>query len=173
LHDVVPSLVHYLFEYDTGIKYDALIDQASSDIKAIFASFAAPGSPYHVSEEAYAAARDVHLPALRDAFKRWFADNRVAAMIFPTTRIAATPIGQGQVEIGGEKVSYNDAISRNIASGSTAGLPGLVLPVGMTKDGLPASLEFDGPSDRDRQMLALGLAVERLLDRLPPPRCGA
>ena len=173
LHDVVPSLVHYLFEYDTGIHYEELIAQASDDIKAIFASFVLPGSPYHVSEEAYAAARDVHLPALRDAFKRWFADNRVAAMVFPTTRIPAARIGQQQVEIGGAQVPYNDAISRNIASGSTAGLPCLVLPAGMTKDGLPVSLELDGPSGHDREMLALGLAVERLLDRLPPPRFGA
>src|SRR5262249_37053040 len=146
LHDVVPSLVHYLFEYDVGIKYEALIDQASTDIKAIFASFAAPGSPYYVSNETYAAARDVHLPALRNAFKRWFANNRVEAMLMPATRIAATPIGQDQVRIGAETVSYGDAVSRNIASGSTAGLPGLVLPAGLTGDGLPVGIELDGPS---------------------------
>ena len=171
LHDVVPSLVHYLFEYDSGIKYDALIGQASSDIKTTFASFALPGTPYFVSDEAYVAARDVHLPALRATFKRWFADNRVMAMLLPATRIAAARIGQDQVQIGTEAVSYNDAVSRNIASGSTAGLPGLVLPAGLTRDGLPIGLELDGPSGSDRALLGLGLAVERVIERIPPPPC--
>jgi len=171
LHDVAPSLVHYLFEYDTGIHFEELIAQASNDIKAIFASFVAAGSPNHVSDETYAAACGVHLPALRDAFKRWFADNRVAAMIFPATRVAATPIGQDPVEIGGVKVSYADAISRNIASGSTAGLPGLVFPAGLARTGLPVGIELDGPAGADRELLALGLSVERVLERIPAPRC--
>jgi mandelamide amidase len=44
-----------------------------------------------------------------------------------------------------------------------------VLPAGLTKSGLPVSLEFDGPSGEDRAMLALGLSLESLLGRLPPP----
>jgi len=44
-------------------------------------------------------------------------------------------------------------MARNIAPGSTAGLPGLVLPAGMTANGLPVALEFDGPSGADRRML--------------------
>ncbi len=78
-------------------------------------------------------------------------------------------IGEDPVDIGGKPVPFSDAISRNIASGSTAGLPGLVLPTGLTRRGLPVSIEFDGPSGSDRQLLALGLAIERELGVLPPP----
>jgi mandelamide amidase len=84
--------------------------------------------------------------------------------------VPATLIGQDEVTIGGRKVSFTTAIARNIAPGSTAGLPGLVLPAGLTQNGLPVSLEFDGPSGSDRALLALGLSVERVLGHLPPPR---
>jgi mandelamide amidase len=78
-------------------------------------------------------------------------------------------IGEEEVTIGNNKVSFLTAISRNIAPGSTAGLPGLVLPAGLTKSGLPVSLEFDGPSGEDRALLELGLSLESVLGRLPRP----
>jgi len=79
-------------------------------------------------------------------------------------------IGQNEVMIGDKKLPFSEAISRNTATGSTAGLPGLVLPAGLTQNGLPLSLEFDGPSGTDRALLALGLSVEGVLGHLPPPK---
>ena len=169
LHDVAPSLIRYLAQYDTHVSFEELIASASLDIRQQFQSFVPEGSPIHISEAAYEAARNVHLPELRATFQRWFADTGAAAIVFPTTRIAATRIGEDPVDIGGKPVPFSDAISRNIASGSTAGLPGLVLPTGLTRRGLPVSIEFDGPSGSDRQLLALGLAFERELGALPPP----
>jgi mandelamide amidase len=81
------------------------------------------------------------------------------------------PIGQDiEVAIGGEKVSFATAMSRNIAPGSTAGIPGLVLPAGLTRNGLPVGIELDSPEGSDRTLLALGLALERVLGHLPAPR---
>jgi indoleacetamide hydrolase len=43
--------------------------------------------------------------------------------------------------------------------------------VGLTHAGLPVSIELDAPTGSDRALLALGLAVERVLGPLPaPPR---
>ncbi len=169
LHDVAPSLTRYLAEYQAHVGFDALISATSPDIRQLFQSFVSDGSPLHITEAAYQAARDIHLPALRETFRRWFADTGAMAMVFPTVRIPATPIGQDPVDISGNHVPFGDAISRNIASGSTAGLPGLVLPSGLTKSGLPVSMELDGPAGSDRRLLALGLGIERLLGHLPPP----
>ena len=36
-------------------------------------------------------------------------------------------------------------------------------------EGLPVAIELDGPAGSDRRLLALGLAVEALFDRLTPP----
>jgi Asp-tRNA(Asn)/Glu-tRNA(Gln) amidotransferase A subunit family amidase len=61
-------------------------------------------------------------------------------------------------------------MSRNIAPGSCAGIPGLALAAGLTRDGLPVGMEFDGPAGADRDLLALGQALEAVIGRPPAPR---
>ena len=73
------------------------------------------------------------------------------------------------IQIGGETIDFTTAMSRNIAPGSTAGLPGIVIPAGLSKDGLPVSVELDGPTGNDREILTIGLAVEEVLGSLPAP----
>ena len=91
-------------------------------------------------------------------------------MIFPTAQIAAPPIGHDiETELNGETVSFRSVISRNISPGSTAGLPGLVIPADLTVEGLPVTLEIDGPAGSDRELLGIGLAIEKVLGHLPPP----
>ena len=34
---------------------------------------------------------------------------------------------------------------------------------------LPVGLELDGPAGSDRKLLAVGMAMEKLFGRLPPP----
>lgn len=65
------------------------------------------------------------------------------------------------------------ALARNIAPGSTAGLPCLVLPAGRTRAGLPVSLELDGRLGADRLLLGIGLALEEVLGCWPAPAVGA
>ena len=118
----------------------------------------------------YQTARDVHLPKLRDHFQTYFARTGVAAIVFPATMVPPPMIGQeDDVPSGGNKVPFETAVARNIAPGSTAGLPGLVLPAGVTSGGLPIALEFDGPAGADRTLLSLGETVERILGKVPPP----
>lgn len=74
------------------------------------------------------------------------------------------------MEISGKKILFETAVARNIAPGSTAGLPGLVLPAGLTADGLPVALEFDGPVGSDRALLSLGLSVEHVLGSASAPQ---
>jgi indoleacetamide hydrolase len=73
------------------------------------------------------------------------------------------------VELLGEQVPTFITFIRNTDPGSNAAVPGLALPMGLTTDGLPVGIEFDGPEGSDRDLLALGLAVEAVLGRLPPP----
>lgn len=61
------------------------------------------------------------------------------------------------------------AYLRNTNPGSLAGIPGLALPAGMTRAGLPIGLELDGPRGSDRRLLAIGAACEAVLGVLPPP----
>jgi mandelamide amidase len=170
VHDVVPMIAKYLEEFGAGVSIDELLAKASADVKKDLELHSVPGAPSPISEDRYLAARDVALPALRETFRAYFQEHGVDALVFPATMVPALPIGEEtEVEIRGEKVSFATAVSRNIAPGSTAGLPGLVVPCGLTAKGLPVSLELDAPSGRDRAVLALGLALEGVLGRIPPP----
>ncbi len=170
-HDVRIALARYLKNYGAGVDFDALVAQASPDIKALFRSDVLPGGANFVTESRYAAARDRHLPALRLLNQDYFARTRVAAMLFPTTLVAAPRIGEETtIDVRGRPLPFETAVARNIAPGSTAGLPGLVLPVGLTRAGLPVSMEFDAAAGTDRTLLALGVELERTLGPVPAPR---
>jgi mandelamide amidase len=170
-HDVRIELARYLERYRTGLSLESLLQRASPDIQRIFRSDILPGGVNFVSEAAYTTARDTHLPALRRMFRDYFARNRAAAIVFPATLVPAPAIGEEQfMDIAGRAVAFDVAVARNIAPGSTAGLPGLVLPIGLTASGLPVALEFDAPAGTDRALLALGLSLERVFGPLPEPR---
>ena len=163
-HDVRVALPRYLKAYGAGVSFDALVAQASPDIQQAFRSDVLPGGANFVTEAAYAAARDHYLPDLRRLYQDYFARTGVAAMLFPTTLVPAPRIGEETtVEVRGKPLPFETVVARNIAPGSTAGLPGLVLPVGLTHAGLPVSIELDAPAGHDRELLALGLSLEGVL----------
>jgi indoleacetamide hydrolase len=91
--------------------------------------------------------------------------------VFPTTMAPPPVIGEDDtVEVRGRKIPFFVLAGRNIAPGSTAGLPGLVLPAGLTNAGLPVGIEFDAPAGNDRALLAIGLSLEQALGAVPAPR---
>ena len=149
LRDARVALARYLKEYHTGLTLEELVRQASPDIQKDFRRYVLPGGADFVSEQAYAAACDTHLPTLRNLYREYFARNRLAAMVFPATLVPAPLIGEDTtVQIGHREIAFPEAVSRNIAPGSTAGIPGLVLPCGLTASGLPVGIEFDAPHGR-------------------------
>ena len=169
-HDVLTAFPQYLKEYGNGLTFDEVVKQSSADIQDLFQNYVLPSAPNFVSESAYAAVRDTHLPALRRAFKDYFARTGVAAMVYPVTMVPPPLIGEEvTVIIRDQKVSFWTAMGRNISPCSTAGVPGLVLPAGLTTAGLPVAIEFDAPAHADRALLALGLSLEHALGALPPP----
>ncbi len=169
-HDVRFALARYLKDYGAGITIEELIARASPDIQATFRIDVLPGGADFVSESAYAAARDRYLPELRRLYQDYFSRTGVAAIVFPAIRVAAPLIGEETtIQIRGRPVPFEAAVARNIAPGSSAGVPGLVLPAGLTAAGLPVALEFDAPAGRDRALLALGAALERALGTIAAP----
>jgi indoleacetamide hydrolase len=170
-HDVKPSLTRYLAEYHTGITFDTLLAQMSPDVRALIDPAITPGGTDFVPDAQYEQIVKVHWPALRAMYREYFARSGVAAVVFPATILAAPPLGEEsmEVEVHGHRMPLDVAMSRNIAPGSTTGLPGLVLPAGLTSAGLPVALEFDGPSGTDHSLLTLGLALEAALGPIPAP----
>jgi mandelamide amidase len=169
-YDSVPSIRDYLRYNGDGVSFDQVLAQMSREIRGIFETASLPGGPYYPTRAAYEAARNEVLPKLQATFLSYFRDNNLHALVFPSALCPATRIGEdAETHWGGEKKPISLVYSRNVAPGNCASLPGLVLPAGMTDDGLPVGIEFDGPIGKDRELLGLGLALERALGPIPAP----
>ena len=124
-----------------------------------------------VPETAYQEALTKHRPALQETYRRAFREHGVEVIAFPTTPMPAATIGEEDtVLVNGTAVPTFFTYIRNTSPGSVAGIPGLSLPAGMTKAGLPVGIEIDGPEGSDQQVLAIGLALETILPKLPAPK---
>ncbi|HZZ11263.1 MAG TPA: indoleacetamide hydrolase [Paraburkholderia sp.] len=142
---------------------------ASPDVRDIY-----DGVLADVLGEHYDAALNLWRPRLQAYVAATFANERLDALLFPTTRLAAVPIddvqGSSTVSIdGAEAIETMTAFLRNTDPASTAGIPGLSLAAGMTASGLPVGLELDAPLGEDRRLLAIGIAFEQVLGVLPAP----
>ena len=88
--------------------------------------------------------------------------------MFPATPLPARPIGQdATVALNGRQADTRATYLRNTEHGALAGVPGLVVPAGLTEAGLPVGLELDGHAMDDRRLLAIGEVVERVLAHSP------
>ena len=172
LYEAHDDIVAYLAKYRTGIDIAQLAAAvASPDVKGTFDGLIIPRKLPAAKgvvdvKPAYDNAMRVARPALQKLYRDTFTRNRLDALVFPTVprvALAATPDASSAENFV--------VLIQNTDPGSNAGIPGLQLPVGLgATSHLPVGLEFDGPAGSDRQLLALGLAVESLLGRLPPPK---
>jgi mandelamide amidase len=122
--------------------------------------------------EQYREAMRVHRPALQAAIQAYYDEHRVAAMLFPTTPFPATRLNgeDPDMEINGRPVENGFGhIMDHTVHQSAAGVPSLTVPAGLTPDGLPVGLSFDGPMGSDRLLLAIAQAFEAARGPLPLP----
>jgi Asp-tRNA(Asn)/Glu-tRNA(Gln) amidotransferase A subunit family amidase len=157
----VPS---YLIAGDSGVSYDSLVQQIISPaVKRVISQ--APS----ISLDTYKNALEARA-RMQGLYRACWERNMIDALIFPTTVLPARPIGQDEtVELQGRQVPTFPTYIRNTGPASVAGIPGLSLPAGLTRSGLPVGIELDGPAWTDRRLLGLGLALEKLLPALPIP----
>jgi mandelamide amidase len=169
LYEFVTDLNDYLTEHETGLDFARVVAQAKSPMvrDALIGLTGADA----ISEGAYREALATHRPKLQETYRRYFQERDVAVMIFPTTPLPATKIGEDDmVVLNGRPAPTLATYIRNLGPGSTAGMPGMSLPAGLTKGGLPVGTAIDGPAGGDQQVLAIALALEALLPKLPAPR---
>ena len=167
LFKVTRELPQYLATTNPSVTLSELISQiASPDVQYLI------GISSTITESLYLDAINIYRPALQQAYQQYFAANRVDAIIFPTTPLPARPIALSSiqtVELNGQQVPTLNTYIRNTDPGSNAGIPGLSLPIGLTNDSLPVGIELDGPAQSDRNLLRIGLALQRLFGKLPKP----
>jgi indoleacetamide hydrolase len=167
LYEAVVDLGRYLADQNTGLDFAGLAKRAASpDVNGILMSLAGDGA---VPEAVYRKALQQR-STLQDAYHRHFSEHGIAAIVFPTTPAPAALIGEDETfDLNGKPHPTFATFIRNSGSGSVAGIPGISLPAGITAAGLPVGIELSGPVSSDRELLAIGAAVERLLPKLPTP----
>jgi len=170
LYESIFGVNQYLADQNTGLDYAALASQVvSPGVQELMFS-----ALYLMSTGMlplyYDAAINVYRPAMQWNYSQYFANNNVEAILIPTTILPAAKIGnENTVHLNGQDLPIVETYMQNTDPGSIIGIPGISLPVGLTAEKLPVGLELDGPAGSDRRLLAIALAIEAEMPRLPPP----
>jgi indoleacetamide hydrolase len=172
LYEAYDDLQAYLDKHRTGVTVDQVAAQiASKDVKGTYDGLVRPRKlpgPNGLVDAApiYKAALAQSRPALVKAFADAFQTYAIDALVGPTMpHVAAT---QGP---DASALPTFLLFIQNTDPGSNAGLPGLTIPAGLgPTTRLPVGLSLDGPSGSDTRLLAIGMSIETLLGRTPPPR---
>jgi indoleacetamide hydrolase len=166
--ELLDNIKGYLAQHDLPFDAASIGEKISSpDVKNIYQSLLGPDAP---PGQAYKDALRVQRPLFQAAYAKCFATYQIDALIFPTTPRAASLIGEDDtIELNGRQVPTFPTFARNVGPGSTTGLPGISLPMGITTHGLPMGIALDGPAMSDRKLLAIASAIEALLPKIPEP----
>jgi mandelamide amidase len=163
----------YLASGRASVSLDEVIARiASKDTKTLFEAARDSDTPAAIIEEARTTSRR----RLAAAYAEMFSRHAIVALAFPTEPVVAPLIKPGgdlredTIDLNGRAVSKVLTLIRNTHVTGALGVPGLSLPAALTQQGLPVGLELDGLSGRDSELLGLGIAVEKVFERLPPPR---
>jgi len=159
LFETRPQLAKYLETYNIDLSVEDVIDNVKSpDVKAILDSPVA-------SEEDMKQLLEVDRLTLQSQYTDYFMQDNIDAIIFPTCPITARDI-EGILD--GVTIEGVDGIQntlgyyiRNTNPNSTAGIPGISLPAGISAEGLPVGVELDAPLGMDDKLLSIALAIEK------------
>lgn len=166
--ETLRELADYLQRNNIGINLEQLVAAIlSPDVKHIMQ---ASMNEQKVPGDVYLEAINVHRPLLQQMYADFFAENRVDAILYPTTPLTARPIGQDEtIEINGQQMPTFPSFVRNGDPSSNAGIPSLSIPAGIAANGLPVGLCIDGPATQNEEVLAIGSAIQAILPAIASP----
>ena len=167
-HETLPAVREFLAVNGVPVSFEQIYAGLGEHIKDSWSRFVVPSGAGYISDEKYLTA----LKADRQELRRRLASIAFAqadALLFPTTPCAAPRIeNQWKFQVGGKDVT-DIFLSRNTHPSSSAGVPGISLPMALNSEGLPLGLELDAAVGRDRDLLALARGVEQVIGRVPGP----
>ena len=171
-HDTQPDVTAFLRDQNVPITFEEIYEGLEPHIKARWQRFVLATGAGYTGEVAYRDALARRRPEVRRRFDTEVF-SRADAIVFPTTLCAAPTIAeQWEYTVAGRTV--NDVfLSRNTYPASFAGLPGISIPMGLTRSGLPIGLELDASSGSDRALLTLARRVEQIIGFVRPPSLSA
>ncbi len=86
--------------------------------------------------------------------------SRVDALVTPSTRAVASPIGRPFTEVGGQPTSGTLINTGNTVAFNLTGSPALSVPCGFSSDGLPFGMQLAGRAWDEATLLRIGAAYQ-------------
>jgi Asp-tRNA(Asn)/Glu-tRNA(Gln) amidotransferase A subunit family amidase len=162
------AVTGFLRQHNIPATFEQIYSGLKPGLKEVWGQLVLKNGPAFLPAEAYEAALVERLEIKR-RFDQTFLSSGAEGLIFPTTPCTAPLIDhQEQFFISGQEVSYLVLANHTIPA-SAAGIPGISLPIGVSKDGLPIGLEIDGQFGRDRSLLHVARRVEAVVCALSSP----
>ncbi|HET6389352.1 amidase family protein [Hyphomicrobium sp.] len=168
-HETMGAISEFLRDHNIPTTFQAIYDGLKPELRDAWGYKALPEGGGAISAEAYEIALNVSRPEIQRRLNEAFVAQGAQAILQPTTPCTAPLIEQqANFSIAGREVT-SLALANNTVSASSVGLPGISLPVGLSRDGLPIGLELDAPLGSDRELLDLARRVQRVLGTQPAP----
>ncbi|WP_407175122.1 amidase family protein [Bradyrhizobium sp. STM 3562] len=162
-HETMGAISEFLRRHEIPTTFEAIYEGLKPQLRQAWGHIVLPGGAGAISAEAYQTALNVSRPEIKRRLNEAFLTEGAQAILQPTTPCTAPFIEeQATVHIAGQEVSYL-ALANHTVSASSVGLPGISLPVGLSRAGLPIGLELDGPLGSDRALLDLARRLEGVL----------
>lgn len=171
LYETATQLPDFLRERGIEATFQEIAEQCvSEDVRSILTGFAASLPEFKIKyQEAVRKLR----PFLMRCYEETFKNSRVDAMIFPTTPAPAPKIGEDySFVLNGKEAQTFATFVRNTGPGTVAGIPGISIPAGVTRTGLPVGIELDARFGHDRDLLGIAMAIEMAIRSDHEPGCG-
>ena len=172
LYKACEDLAAYLAQHRTSLTVEQVIAQVSSeDVRRLWQDIILPGTlplpdgTIVALDAAGQQADKEDRPALTRLYLSLITQHDVTGLIFPTLPCVAV-----LSEPAASDFSTFTRLTRQTAAGSLTGCPGITLPIGLGPTSqLPVGLAVDALPGTDRQLLALGMALETIFPQLEPP----
>jgi mandelamide amidase len=162
-HETLGAVSEFLRRHDIPTTFEAIYEGLKPQLRQVWEHKVLPEGGGAISVEAYRTTLAVSRPEIQRRLDEAFVTHGAEAILQPTTPCTAPPIEQqASFSIAGREVSHL-ALADHTVSASSVGLPGISLPVGLSRDGLPIGLELDAPLGSDRTLFELARQIEGVL----------
>jgi mandelamide amidase len=168
-HETMGAIAEFLRRHAVPTTFESIYEGLKPELREAWGYKVLPQSAGAVSVEAYQIALSVNRPEIQRRLNRAFVAVGAEAILLPTTPCTAPLIEQqASFPIAGREVNSLTLASHTVMA-SSLGLPGISIPLGLSRGGLPIGLELDAPPGSDRALLALARRIERAVGTQPVP----
>lgn len=161
-HEVSIDLPRFLNTYNTGVSIQELIDQiASPDVVKIIKESRQNYVEGKTLEPYSSSLKEMKL--LRELYESYLDEQKLDAMIYPTTPIEAKSIDELRSTFSksiDEEVETIPIYYPNTDPGAQAGIPSISLPLGKLPNGRPIGIQLETFENHDRQLFEISQIVK-------------